>query len=365
MPPLQHTLPGRYFTSEAIFREELERIFYEQWVCVGRAQQIAHPGDYFLAEVGDESLIVLRDRGGRPRAFYNVCRHRGTRLCEAERGQFSQTIQCPYHAWTYALDGQLIGAPDVNEMEGFNKSEYPLNAVALEIWEGFLFLNLSRVPEPFAQAIAPLVGRVAPWHVSELRAARRVEYDVQANWKLVVENYNECYHCPLIHPALNKFSPYRSGDNIFTEGPILGGSMALTHTGGSLSLSGEACAAPLGEVAGDDLNRVYYYSLFPNLLLSLHPDYVMCHALWPQAPDRTRIVCEWLFDPAALTRPDFDPGGAVAFWDMTNRQDWRACELAQLGVRSRGYIPGPFYSWQERLLPAFDREVLKALGHRH
>jgi len=364
MPKAQYTLPSRYFTSETIFREELERIFYERWICVGREEQIAKNGDYFLVEMGDENIIVLRDRTGTPRAFYNVCRHRGTRLCAVERGQLSHTIQCPYHAWTYTLDGRLIGAPDMHEMEGFDKADYPLNAVALETWEGFLFINLSHAPRPFAEAFAPVLGRYAAWHMPQLRVAHCLEYQVNANWKLIVENYNECYHCPLIHPALNKISHYRSGENEFVEGAILGGSMKITHSGdGSMTVSGHKVATPVGEVAGDDANRVYYLSLFPNLLLSLHPDYVMFHTLWPLSAGQTRVVCEWLFDPTAMARPDFSPDDAVEFWDMTNREDWHACEISQLGVRSRGYIPGPFYNWQEQLLAEFDRQVLKALGH--
>ncbi len=363
MSNFQLTLPGHYFTSESVFRDELEHIFYERWICVGRAEQIEKAGQYFLVEIGDESVIVLRDQASVARAFYNVCRHRGTRLCEAEHGQLSHTIQCPYHAWTYSLDGGLVGAPDMHEVPEFNKAHFPLNAVALEIWQGFLFLNLARQPQPFAEAFAPVLNRFNAWQMPTLRRAKQIEYNVKANWKLIAENYNECYHCPLVHPALNKLSNYRSGADIFTEGPIIGGYMNFTQGHATLSLSGHALAAPVGEVMGDDLNRVYYFALFPNLLLSLHPDYVMFHTLWPQAPGRTRILCEWLFDPAAMAKPDFDDRDAVEFWDMTNQQDWHACEISQLGVRSRGYIPGPYYSVQESLLAEFDRQVLTALGH--
>jgi Rieske 2Fe-2S family protein len=138
--------------------------------------------------------------------------------------------------------------------------------------------------------------------------------------------------------------------------------MELNHD--SMTVDGANCAEPLGHVSGEDLNRVYYYTLFPNLLLSLHPDYVMFHTLWPQAPDRTHIVCEWLFDPEVIAQPDFDPGGAVEFWDMTNRQDWHVCEITQQGVSSRVYTPGPANIEQEELIAAFDQEVLKALGHQ-
>ena len=355
------TLPGHYYNSAEIFQAELEAIFGQRWLCVGRAEQIPQPGDYFIQPIGRESMMMVRGRDGLARAFYNVCRHRGTRICTTTGGRFPETIQCPYHAWTYSLDGQLIGAPHMHEVEGFDKATYPLYTAPLENWEGFLFINLAPQPEPFATAFAPLIGRFSRWHMARLRSARRIEYDVQANWKLLVENYSECYHCPLIHPALAKLSPYRSGKNDLYEGPFLGGFMDLRYTGGSLTIDGQLCGLPLGEVAGEDLNRVYYYSIFPNMLLSLHPDYVMFHTLWPQGPDHTLIICEWLFDPDMMGWPDFDPTGAVEFWDMTNRQDWHVCELSQLGLGSRAYTPGP-YSAAESLPAAFDREVLRALG---
>ena len=354
-------LPGRYYASEEVFEAETQRIFYGRWVCVGREEQIPNPGDYLLVTVGEESIIVLRDRRGDPRAFYNVCRHRGTHLCTQASGRFSETIQCPYHAWTYGLDGRLIAARHMQAVEGFDKRDYPLYAAALVSWEGFLLLNLAREPEPFVEAFAPLIDKFAAWHLPALRVAHRIEYDVQANWKLLVENYSECYHCPLIHPALVQLSPAQSGRNDLAEGPFLGGYMILNHPGGSMTISGSTARPPIGDVAGEDLNRVYYYAIFPTLLLSLHPDYVMAHTLWPQRAGRTRIVCEWLFAPETMAQPGFDPSDAVAFWDMTNRQDWHVCELSQLGVRSRAYTPGP-YAHQEGLLDAFDREYLRVLS---
>ena len=361
LPAGAKTLPGEYFTSPEIFRQEQERIFFERWLCAGRAEQISQPGDFFLQAVGPESIILLRDKGGQARAFYNVCRHRGTRLCEQARGRFSASLQCPYHAWTYGLDGSLVGAPLMDKVPGFDRRQYTLHPVALREWEGFLFINLSRQPQPFEAAFAPLLGKFAAWDLPNLRLLRAIEYDVQANWKLMVENYSECYHCPMIHPDLAKKSPYRSGKNDLYEGPFLGGYMDLNHEFGSLTVSGRACAAPIGEVAGEDLRRIYYYALFPNTLLSLHPDYVMFHNLWPLSPNHTRITCSWMFSPEAQAQPGFDPDDAVKFWDMTNRQDWHVCELSQLGVSSRAYTPSP-YSGQESLLAAFDQELRKALG---
>ena len=140
----------------------------------------------------------------------NVCRHRGTRLCEAPTGRL-RAIQCPYHAWTYALDGRLTGAPHMDEAPDFEKSDYSLHAVHLVLWEGFIFVNLAANPVPAAEWFAPLTSKFAHWNLPQLRSARRMEYDVRANWKLIFQNYSECYHCPGVHPALAKISPYRFG----------------------------------------------------------------------------------------------------------------------------------------------------------
>ncbi|MGH7534972.1 MAG: aromatic ring-hydroxylating oxygenase subunit alpha, partial [Gemmatimonadales bacterium] len=167
------TLPGRYFTSPGLFAEEAEKIFLQRWLCVGRESRIARPGQYFLQPIGPESVIILRDRQNEIRAFYNVCRHRGTRLCEEAEGQLSGTIQCPYHAWTYTLDGELVGAPSADTIEDFDKADWPLHPVAVATWEGFVFINLAADPEPFAEAFAPVLGRFSRFNLPALAAHRR------------------------------------------------------------------------------------------------------------------------------------------------------------------------------------------------
>lgn len=352
------TLPGHYYTSEEIFRVEQERIFARSWVLVGRAEQIADAGAYFLAEVAGESLIVVRGKDGAARALFNVCRHRGTRLCTEAQGRFASTIQCPYHAWTYGLDGELLAARHMQEVPTFDKADWPLRQAALAEWEGFLFVNLADEPEPFERAYAPLIGKFAAWGLPELRVARRIDYDLACNWKLIVQNYSECYHCPLIHPDLERLSESTSGRNDLHQGPFLGGYMTLNLGFGSMTLSGREAAPPLGTLSGEELARVYYYSLFPNVLLSLHPDYVMVHTLWPVAAGRTLVRCEWLFAPGVLEESVEDAAG---FWDMTNRQDWHVSELTQLGVASRAYTPGP-YAQAEGLLHAFDQYYLEQIA---
>jgi glycine betaine catabolism A len=370
------TLAQEYFVSPEIFEAEQERIFSRQWVLVGHQSQIAEAGDFFVPEVlpspkgcggtsSGESLIVARDKNGEIRGFYNVCRHRGTRLCKEQSGH-SAAIQCPYHAWTYGLDGRLIGSPHMDEVPGFDRSDYSLHRVNLGVWEGFIFVNLADDPMPLEEWFAPLAGKFAHWNLPRLRSAKRVEYDVKANWKLMFENYAECYHCPGVHPMLSKVSPYDSAENDLTEGPFLGGFMRI-NKGKSLTMSGEACALP---VAGtkkeeveevEDSQQVFYYSIFPNMLLSLHPEYVMVHQLWPESPERTLIICHWLFHPDAFDRPDFNPEDAIEFWEVTNKQDWHVCELSQLGIGSRAYEPGP-YSSRESIPAAWDREYLRQMA---
>jgi Rieske 2Fe-2S family protein len=363
------TLPRNYFVSLEIFADEREKIFFKQWLVVGHQSQIANAGDYLVAEVADESLIIARDQQGAIRGFYNVCRHRGTRLKEDACGHAS-AIQCPYHAWTYGLDGRLIGAPHMDEVPGFDKAEYSLHPVNLGLWEGFIFVNL--VPKrdgslSIEDWFAPLAGKFSHWNMSVLQPAKRIEYDVRANWKLMFENYSECYHCPGVHPQLQKVSSYDSAENDLREGPFLGGFMKI-NPGKSLTMSGNACALMIEHEHGqkhdkESTQRVFYYSIFPNMLLSMHPEYVMVHRLWPQSPERTLIVCDWLFHPDAASGRGgvpFNPEDAIEFWDMTNKQDWHVCELSQQGIASRAYEPGP-YSSRESIPAAWDENYLRMM----
>jgi len=356
--PGAKTLPQRYFVSPKTFAEELQKIFASNWVLVGHQSQLAKPGDYFLAELASESLVVVKDQRSTIRAFYNVCRHRGARLCQEQNGH-ATAIQCPYHAWTYALDGRLLGVPHMDEMPGFNKAEYPLKPVRLGLWEGFVFVNLTDSFASLEKWFEPLAGKFSAWNLGTLCSAKRIDYDVRANWKLVFQNYAECYHCLGVHPELSKISPYDSAENDLIEGPFLGGFMRIANDK-SLTMSGNACALPVGNFGDEDFRFVFYYSVFPNMLLSLHPDYVMVHRLEPQSPERTLIFCEWFFNPEAFKRSDFHPQDAVKFWDMVNKQDWHVCELSQGGISSRAYEPGP-YSARESIPAAWDQYYLRVM----
>ncbi|MEY2486366.1 MAG: glycine betaine catabolism [Verrucomicrobiota bacterium] len=388
------TLPRRCFVSPEVFADEQKRIFAKQWLLVGHQSQLTDAGDYFVAAVAGppsipapssaepgESLILVRDKGGELRAFYNVCRHRGTRLCQGTHGHLP-AIQCPYHAWTYGLDGRLLGAPHMDEVPTFAKADYSLHAVNLALWEGFIFVHLAETQDasarlhdatarqaerggyiPLEEWFAPVAGKFSHWNLPKLRSVKRITYDVRANWKLIFENYSECYHCPGVHPTLSKLTPYDSAENDRCEGPFLGGFMPIMN-GKSLTMSGNACALPVGDINVEDFQRVFYYSIFPNMLLSLHPDYVMVHQILPQSAERTMILCDWFFHPDAAGANDsgcrFNPEDAIEFWDMTNKQDWHVCELSQQGIGSRAYEPGP-YSSRESIPAAWDDYYLSCM----
>jgi glycine betaine catabolism A len=254
---------------------------------------------------------------------------------------------------------------------GFTNADYSLHSVNVGLWEGFIFVNLDRNSMPLEKWFAPLTGKFSHWNMPQLRSAKRIEYDVRANWKVMFENYSECYHCPGVHPQLQKVSPSNSAENDLTEGPFLGGFMKINQ-GKSLTMSGNACAVSIDHEHEHEheqgkekrsTERVFYYSIFPNMLLSMHPEYVMIHQLWPQSPERTLIMCDWLFHPNAARGGEakFNPEDAIEFWDLTNKQDWYMCELSQQGIASRAYQPGP-YSARESIPAAFDREYLRQMG---
>ena len=352
--PGSFTLPGHFYTSPDVLAEEKDRIFARQWHCVGRASSIAKPGDFIVREIAGESLIVVRGNDSRIRAFFNVCRHRGTRLCSQQSGHFTGAIQCPYHAWTYSTDGRLIGAPHMQDVEQFSRSDYPLHSAATEEWEGFIFVNVALDPEPFAEWFAPLLSRLRRFDLDQLKVGHSVRYDVHANWKLVFQNYSECLHCPMIHPELSTVLPFQSGANDLTAGPFLGGYMEIAAPHKSATISGRACGLPISEkLSTTDMQRAYYYAIMPNMLLSIHPDYVNYYIITPVAVDRTTVESEWMFASRNQGSVTFNPADAINFWDVTNRQDWRIIELGQAGISSSRYSPGP-YSPRESIPAAWD-----------
>lgn len=357
-----HTMPREYYTSSDILAEERQRLFPGMWHCAGRVSAVMKVGSFIVREIAGESIIIVRGNDGELRAFFNVCRHRGTRICRETAGEFSETIQCPYHAWTYGIDGRLIGAPHMQDVAGFEKQRFPLHEAAIAEWEGFVFVNVGDSPEPFAQSFAPMIGRLSRYNIGALEVGHRVTYGVQANWKLVFQNYSECLHCPMIHPELSTVLPYTSGANDLIDGPFLGGYMEITKPNESATLSGKACGRLVNpNLATDDRHRAYYYTLMPNMLLSIHPDYVNYYIVTPVSVDRTTVESEWLFPADNAGSATFNPADAIDFWDVTNRQDWDIVARSQLGISSRRYAPGP-YSPRESMPAAWDREYLRLMA---
>jgi Rieske 2Fe-2S family protein len=340
------TLPSRAYHDPDILAWERETWFAGEWICVGREEDLPGNGSYLCAEIAGEPLITVRGNDGELRAFYNVCRHRGSMLLTEPCGEIAR-FQCPYHAWIYDLDGRLHKPRFTDTLVDFDYTEHNLVPVRLATWQGFVFLTLNEQAPSLPETLGTLPEFFARFDLAALRRAHRIEYDIQANWKIVIENYSECYHCPGVHPQLNKITPYDLGEWLPSSPGWTGSWMQVAGDFETLSLDGLTHGrAPLPGMSADDLKRIYYFIVWPNLLMSLHPDYLMIHRLAPFAPDRTAVSCEWFFAPAEMANPGFDCSDAVGFWDMTNRQDWEVCELQQAGTRSRSFSKGRYSSFE-------------------
>jgi len=353
---LERTLHRDYYLSDQVFALERERIFCHEWLCVAREEEIPDPGDYLVRDVAGESVLVVRTKDGGLAAHYNVCRHRGSQLVPDRergrgRGSFSGGIRCPYHSWTYTLEGALRTAPFLEEGDGLAKSDLSLHPVGVESWGGFIFLHLTPAEaKARSQTLQSQLGgvpdRLRRYPLSELRIARRIEYEVAANWKVMLANDNECYHCGPVHPELCRLVPafkQRGGADLDWERGIPHREGAWTFTG-----SGTTNRAPFEGLSEDERVRHKGELTYPNLLLSLSAEHVAVFTIQPHAPARTTVVCEFLFHPGEMAKPDFDPSDAVDFWDLVNRQDWAICESVQRGMTSRVFQTGyyaPMESW--------------------
>lgn len=352
-------LPKRAYHDAGIFDWERREILRRDWVMVAREEDAAEPGSYLQVAVDGDNLIVVRGRDGQLRAFHNVCRHRGTAVIEEPCGKVVR-FQCPYHAWIYDLDGSLIRAKHTEDLEGFSFDTFGLAPVRLDTWQGFVFVNLSAEGETLAQQLGDLVDHMSRFDFGRLRSAKRSEYAVGANWKFIAENYSECYHCPGVHPQLNRLTPYESGEDYDPHGAWQGGWMELAGEAETMALDGghgsRGGRPPMCGITPVDERRIDYYLVWPTTFISIHPDYLLLHRLIPEGPDRTRVVCDWLFEADTIASPGFDPSDAIAFWDLTNLQDWHVCELQQRGTTSSSWVAGR-YSNQESSVQAFDRMV--------
>jgi Rieske 2Fe-2S family protein len=335
------TLPAEAYTSPELFAWEMDHFFEGSWVCAGRSSDLAHAGDQTAMRAGADGVLLVRDQAGTLRGFHNVCRHRGHELLECGSSVNRRAIRCPYHAWVYGLDGRLNAAPRFSELPDSDPVFEGLVPARVAEWGGWVFVNGSGHAPEFEEHAGNLDDLVSPYAPDRLMTAASRRYDIEANWKLIVENYHECYHCPQIHPELCRITPPSSGRPYEPTGLWVGGSMDLKEHAETMSLSGESGGKPLPGLTDEQRRQVFYFGLFPNLLISLHPDYVMTHRIEPLSPARSRVECQWLFGPEALEQPAFDPTYAVEFWDITNHQDWRACQSVQRGASSPGYRQGP------------------------
>ena len=361
--PLEPTLLREYYFSPEIFGQEKERIFFGQWMCVGREEEVPNPGDYLLLDVVGESVLLVRTREGQLAAHYNVCRHRGSQLVRGvdpkpkgwdacPSGTFTSGIKCPYHSWTYELSGALRTAPYLDEGSGFRKDQLPLYPVEVDVWGGFMFLRLGtagpgvKSPESLASQLGGAIDRIRRYPLAELRIARRIGYEVEANWKVILENYNECYHCGGVHPELCKVVPafkQKGGMDLDWERGVPHREGAWTFT-----MSGTTNRKPFAGLNEDEQTRHKGELLYPNFMLSLSAEHAAAFTLWPTSPSHTTILCDFLFHPSEIAQSDFNPNDAVEFWDITNRQDWVICESVQRGMASRVFRQG-FYAPMESM----------------
>ena len=335
-------LPAAAYLDEGVLAWERRHLFAEAWVCVGRAAELDAVGCRRAVQVGDDAVLLVRGDDRRLRGFFNVCQHRGHELAPCGSTSEHRSIHCPYHGWRYGLDGSLRSTPRFEAPPGFDPAEHGLVPVAVEEWHGWVMVNVDGGAGSVGDYFAGIEQVLAPYEPERLLVGAIHHYDIAANWKVVAENYQECFHCPNIHPELCRVSLSTSGENrVGHAGMWVGGWQDLMPQAVTMSLDGSSGAVALRGVDNSTRRRIEYLGLLPNLLLSLHPDYVMTHRLEPLAPGRTSIECQWLFAPEAVAGDGFDPSFAVDFWDLTNRQDWAACEGVQRGVGSRGYRPGP------------------------
>ncbi len=373
---LERTLPTSWYLDAGVFQTEKERIFCREWIGVCREEELPNPGDSQVIEVLGESVLVVRNREGQLRAFYNVCRHRGSRLCRAADevvapGRVAlaggitsgRLIVCPYHRWSYDLNGALVAAPHLSGSD-FHKQEFHLYPVGIDTWGGFVFLNLTpSEAQPLAAQLKGIPERLQRYPLAQLRIGATIRYEVAANWKIICENYNECYHCGGVHPELCAVVPSfrdRGGADLdWSRGvPHREGAYTFTHSGTTV----RRAFPGLNE---DEQVRHKGELVYPNLFVSVACDHVAVYILKPRTAARTDIICHFLFETHEIEKPDFDPSDTVDFWGLVNRQDWTACEAVQVGIRARVHTHGYFAPMEDYNLDIrrYVRERIGAVMH--
>jgi Rieske 2Fe-2S family protein len=338
-------LPKRAYVDPEVFAFERERWWGTDWVCVGRASDVTSPGQWFVATVGGAELLVVAGDDGVARAFHNVCRHRGVPLLEG-RGAGACRIRCPYHAWSYDLRGRLDRARGMEDVPSFDRGEHGLASVRLQAWGGFLFASLAAEGPSLAAWLNDLPTQLEDVALGGLVIGFRMETAVRANWKLLMANFAESYHFGPLHPQLEGLTPSRHAESLLSIGPWQGGWMPLRRGAETVSRDGKLHGRPLLRATGVQPGALDYV-LFPNLFLSLQPDYLLAYRLAPSSHEETRVSFEVLFAPGAAREGLVEAPDVYDFWKETNAQDFAMCERQQRGIASAGFTSGRYAPAEE------------------
>jgi choline monooxygenase len=337
------TLASRFYTDPAILDVEKARIFRRTWQLVGTLDHacgevngvkrtIADPESFFTAEVASEPIVVVRDKDGTLRAFSNVCRHRAGPI--ASGSGCKSVLRCGYHGWTYTLDGRLIGTPEVEGVEFFDRSTMGMVPLRLETWEQFIFVNFDGNAEPLSDYLGDIPEQARGFQFAGLQFAERRDYVINCNWKVYVDNYLEGYHIPIAHPGLMReidYAQYRT-DTFRYHSQQFAPIRAMKAED-----AGERAYAP-----GSGTQEALYFWIFPNLMLNLYPDNVSTNLIVPLSQDKTLTVFEWFFHDVGSAKVQEPMKKAIAFSDEVQQEDIGLCESVQRGLRSSLYDRGRY-----------------------
>ncbi|TDC85796.1 aromatic ring-hydroxylating dioxygenase subunit alpha [Micromonospora sp. KC606] len=363
---LVKTLPGSAYSDPDLFAREQELIFGQMWFCAVSSAEIGKAGSFRTVQIGGESILLTRSRTGDARGFFNICRHRGAKLCTEEAGEVARSFQCPYHAWTYDLDGKLVAAPNLTKMPDIDRVEYGLRKVHVREWLGYVWVSLAERPPSFEDTVIGDVrtrlGDVESlerYGVENLQLGKRITYDVKANWKLIIENFMECYHCATIHPELTEVLP-EFADGLAAQYFVGHGALFGEDIKGFTVDGSEGLDKIPGVTEGQD-RRYYAVTVRPQVFLNMVPDHVIVHRMYPLAPDRTIVECDWLFLPEVV-ESGVDLSKSVELFHRVNQQDFEACERCQAATDSRVYADGGVLVPSEHHIAEFHNWVLDQLN---
>ena len=349
------SMPPSAYTSEAFLRREIETIFMKEWNFLGRADRIPDAGDYFTVTFAGVPLIILRGKDGKVRAFANTCRHRGAAMLDDEGN--CKAIRCPYHSWTYDLDGRLIVAPEMEQSPGFREEDYPLIPVRLEQWAGFIFVNFDNAAIGLMEYLGDLPEVLASYRMEDMVCVRRKEYEIACNWKIYVENAMEAYHVATVHR-----STLSRQKGVFpTVEPANGQWMALhkEHAGTRALLTGDTGFPRIPTLEGKAARGSYYPLIFPSTMFGCTTDCMWWLELHPLSAGRTRLIVGSCFPREITRRSDFDEVVQRYYkrWDISIPEDNEISARQQVGLASPFSRPGRL-SHAEPLVHVFNNWVL-------